>query len=278
MALKLSIFTTLTNPEKRSDLWREALACYRDLADELVIVDGGNSYDAVEKYSNIYLYHEWPKEFSWPFIGEQFQRGYEACTGDWVIHCDLDMIFHERDFGRIREAFREYNSSPAISFYKWQFILPDRYNLKSRLLLAVNKGKFGDKIRFDSGGDLCQPSYNGDQLLLQDMPQSGVPFYNYEKVLKTKTQIMDDQGRMERAYKRHFGHYQLAKNDTDSSAFQGWLQMQYGRLNKPHEKIPLTAHPKYMQETLKNLQPGQFGYSAFGFIEGNSYAQGTLLS
>ena len=33
---KLSIATSYTNPEKRMDPWREALACYEDLADEVV--------------------------------------------------------------------------------------------------------------------------------------------------------------------------------------------------------------------------------------------------
>ena len=33
----LSIFTTMTNPEKRNDPWREALDCYKDFADEVVI-------------------------------------------------------------------------------------------------------------------------------------------------------------------------------------------------------------------------------------------------
>ena len=33
---KLSIATTYTNPEERMDPWKEALACYEDLADEVV--------------------------------------------------------------------------------------------------------------------------------------------------------------------------------------------------------------------------------------------------
>ena len=36
--MKISIFTSMTNPEERGDPWREALNCYKDLADELIIV------------------------------------------------------------------------------------------------------------------------------------------------------------------------------------------------------------------------------------------------
>jgi glycosyltransferase involved in cell wall biosynthesis len=266
--MKISIFTTATNPERRGDLYKQAIRCYQDLADEVVVVNGGQ--EITEHYDIKYVNYKWRKEFDWKFIGQQFQRGYEACTGDWVIHCDLDYIFHERDFGRIKQALKDYPNAPAVSFYKWQFILPDRYNLKSRLIIAVNKAKFGDKIKFDSGGDLCQPSFNGEQLELSDMPQAGVPFYNYEKILKTKDQIIDDVGRMERAYYTRFDSWLYSKDGSDKSAYEGWLRMQYGRLNKPQAFIPLSDHPKYMQETIKNLKPEQFGYDGLGF-ERNRY-------
>ena len=36
--MKISIFTTMTNPEKRMDPYKEALKCYEDFADEIIIV------------------------------------------------------------------------------------------------------------------------------------------------------------------------------------------------------------------------------------------------
>ena len=36
--MKLSIFTSMTNPEQRKDPWKEATKCYEDFADELTIV------------------------------------------------------------------------------------------------------------------------------------------------------------------------------------------------------------------------------------------------
>ena len=58
--MKISVFTTYTDPEKRNDPWKEALNCYEDFADE-VVVTGQN----------------WPYEFSWELIGETFQEGFE---------------------------------------------------------------------------------------------------------------------------------------------------------------------------------------------------------
>lgn len=245
----VGIFTTITEPEKRGDNWADAYSCYESFADELVVIDGKDT---------------WPEEFSWELIGEHFQKGYKQCHADWVIHMDVDFIFHERDFGRIRQALRDYPNSPAVSFYKWQMCQPDHYNLKSRLVLAVNKSAFGNRIKFNGGGDLCQPTLDGKDMKLDEIPQAGVPFYNYEKLTKTKAQIMDDVGRMDRAYKRYFGKWLYSNDGTDQSAYKGWLKMMIGRNNKPSQYIKLEDHPSFVQDTIANLKPDQCGYSIFG--------------
>lgn len=280
--MKLSIFTTATNPSSRGDLEQPAMKCYTELADEIVYVDGSGDLpnDNITKHNETThgyrtdlkeLHYKWPKEFSWEFIGQQFQRGYEACTGDWVIHADLDYIFHERDFRAIRMACENNPDVPALSFWKFQFVLPDRYNLKSRLVIAVNKRKYGDRIKFDSSGDLCQPSLDGRYISPDDVPEAGIPFYNYEKILKTRQQISDDQGRMERAYFRRFGTFQMGSDGSNDSAYNRWVEAQRGKLRKPQKFIKLSDHPKYMQETIKNLTVDQWGYSGHGFLEENKY-------
>lgn len=269
--MKLSVFTTVTRPKPRGDNVDDALRCYHELADEVVIVNGLHNATPVFRDEKKVIVSPWPKEFSWPLIGHQFQRGYEESNGDWVIHADLDFLFHEEDFEAIRQACIDNNDQPAFSMLKRQFILPDRFNLKSRLVVAVNKGKFGDRIRFDSGGDLCQPSLDGKYIEPGTVPDLSIPIWNYEKLLKTKRQIAEDQGRMERAYSRHFLKYQMGSDGTNEGAFAKWLAAQIGKFNKPQEKIPLSDHPKYVQETIKNLKPEQWGYSGFGELGVNSY-------
>lgn len=269
--MKLSIFTTVTNPINRGDAYHEAINCYKDLADEVVVVNGGGQ---ITNYLGVtYVNRNWPEEFDWPFIGEQFTRGYKACTGDAVIHADLDFIFHEKDFEDIRNAAQLMldNNLPAMTFYKYQFVLPDRYNLKSRLVIMVNKRDYGDRIKFDSSGDLCQPSIDGRYLSPDSVPQSKIGFYNYEKLLKTKAQVMDDVGRMERAYKKHFHYTQYGSNGTDKDAYKHWIDAQIGKFNKPQQHVRLEDHPKYVRETINNLKPEQFGFNGHGKLEGNDY-------
>lgn len=282
--MKLGIFTTCSSPISRGDLFRQALDCYADLADEFWVVDGkpinkinDGAQLKIAEYKNArVLFHKWPVEFSWEFIGRQFQRGYEASTGDWVIHADLDFLFHERDFNNIHRTLKLFPEAPAVSFWKYQFYLPDRYNVKSRLVIAVNKRAFGNRIRFDSGGDLCQPSLDGLEIKPYMIPEARIPIYNYEKLTKTREQVIDDVGRMDRAYQRHFGKWLYSEDGTPESAFDGWMRMAKSRFLKPSQKIELTDHPIYIQETIKNLTPDHFGFSGFGLFEVNQYAKDSL--
>lgn len=251
--MKLGAFITTTRPLERGDTFIPCLYSARGLVDKVKVVDGRQT---------------WPQEFSWELIGEHFQRGYESLKTDWVIHLDTDFIFHERDYQAIREALDP--DSLALSFWKYQFILPDRYNLKSRLVIAVNKGKYGDRIKFDSGGDLCQPSLDGNEIKPDHVPEARVPFYNYEKLTKTKEQITDDVERMDRAYHRRFGKWLYSNEGV--GAYEGWYEMVKGRFSKPQQHIRLEDHPKVMQEVIKGLTPDQFGYNGFGLIEGKVYA------
>lgn len=271
--MKLSIFTTMTNPEARGDHYKESLDCYQNLADEVIVINGGDpitlSGDKLTFYDN-----PWEKEFHWKKISEAFQKGYDCSTGDWVIHADLDFLFHERDFALIREMLENLSDEPALSFWKYQFILPDRYIIKSRLAIAVHKRKFGNSIKFDGGGesDLCQPSLDGKYLNPRYLREARIPFYNYEKMTKTKEQVMDDCGRMDRAYYRQFGEYQLSKDGSDEQAFEGYMDMLIGRLKKPQEELDISIHPRFIQDTIRNLTSDQMGYSLFGYEE-NRYVQ-----
>lgn len=264
----LSIFTTIKEPSRRGDMIRQALDCYTELADEVVVVNGGRSRLEDPRVKEIS--YRWPTEFDWPFIGEQFQRGYEACSGDWVIHADIDMVYHEDKFQEIKSLLNRYSEFPAVSFAKRQFILPDRYGVKSRLIVAVNKGKFGNRIRFDSGGDLCQPSLDGEYILPGSVPDLKVHIWNYECLLKTKEQLLEDKGRFARAWQSHFGRYKLGGPDNES-AYNEWLKMVEGRYRNPQQVLELYQHPKYMQHTIRDLKPEQWGYNGFGLVERTSY-------
>lgn len=281
--MKLSIFTTMTYPQDRQDAYVEAIASYLDLADEVVIVDGCTSDDFAsqahkrECWNDIFklpgseriniVHSYWPEEFEWDYIGKQFQKGYEACTGDWVIRADLDYIFHEKDMPRIRLMLDHGQYEFAFCFWKYQFLLVDRYQIKSRPVIAVNKKMYGDNIHFDGGGDLCQPTLNGVVLVSDDVPEIKVPVYNYDFCFKDEKTIRKDFPRFSRAWYRTFKNYGIGGLSEEES-FDYFKHMMVGRYTgRGHEEIKLKDHPKYIQGQLRKLAPNKFGHSMFGWVD-----------
>ena len=125
MSNNLSIFTTMTNPEERGDPWKEALDCYNSLADEVVVVG-----------------EEWPYEFKFDHIGKTFQQGFEESSGDWVIKMDIDTVFHENDFDKLRSYLYKYKDVPGLCLTKKQIFTPERFHTKARMCFVLNKKKF----------------------------------------------------------------------------------------------------------------------------------------
>ena len=127
--MKLSIFTTITNPIERQDAYMEAIESYLAIADEVVVVDGGSidgSYENIALSSAEIKNYIWPKEWEWEQLPRSLNVGLKACTGDWVIKADIDYIFHEKDRGELRRQLESLGDFPVANFYKWQFLLVDR--------------------------------------------------------------------------------------------------------------------------------------------------------
>lgn len=277
--MKISAFITISNPIERQDPFQECLKNMLDFADEVVVVDGGQegkidtifkALESKKRNVNVKIVNNyWPENFDWKFIGEQFNRGYEACTGDWVFRFDADYQIHENDFQSIRDYLKTCDA-PACTMPKKQFLLVDRYRIKSLTPIAYNKGKYGNRIKLNAGGDLCAPSLDGIELkksLRSDRISNEyemltilypnckyIPFWNYDFSFKTKEVIEKDWKRFRRAWEKQF-----------KSDFGEFLPMMIGRLNnKGWQKCDINEHPKYIQNKIKNITKEQFGFDVWG--------------
>lgn len=235
----------MTNPEERMDPWEEALECYNDFADE-VIVTG----------------KDWPYNFSWDHIGKTFQEGLEKSTGDWCIRMDLDYFFHENDFDYIKYFIKKNNDYPAVAFLKKQFFTPDRYQLQSKICIAVNKKKFPE-IKLNGGGDLCFPTLNNELIDVNKIPICKKPIWNYDMMFKTKDIISEERLRFGKAWFDYFGNWGIFGGSTEEEAFNAWFNWIQSKYRKHVFNINFEDHPKYIKEKLLNLDEGQFGYSCF---------------
>ncbi len=245
--MKLSVCTTMTDPESRRDPWKEALECYEDLADEIVIT-GDN----------------WKYEFSWEQIGKFFQEGFDKATGDWVLRMDLDYFFHENDIYKIRKFLNSNSQEPVVAFPQYQIFSPDRYQVKTKLCIALNKKMF-PQIKLNGGGDLCQPTLNGNQLLHENAVNLNTPIFQYDSVFRTKEIISEDRARFAKAWNTYFGNYGTRGGPEPNQAFDAWFEMIKERYLYHVFKIDIDSHPKYIKERLIDINEDEFGYDLFGY-------------
>ena len=236
----------MTDPEKRGDPWKEALNCYNCFSDELIVVG-----------------EDWPEEFKFSQIGEYFQQGFDKCTGDWVLRMDIDYFFHERDINKLLNILKKYENSPVIFFPQYQFFTPNRFHLKTRLGIAVNKKRFPN-IKFNGGGDLCLPTLDDKILNYDDNPRTRIPIFQYDSMFRTKEIISRDRARFARAWFREFNNYGDRGGPDEESAYNAWFEMIEKKYIFHTNKIRLDRHPKFILNKLESLDETQFGFNAFG--------------
>ena len=161
---------------------------------------------------------------------------------------------------------KKYSTSPAIAFPQYQFFTPDRYQLKTKICLALNKKKFPE-IKLNGGGDLVLPTLDNKLIEVSDVPNSRIPIYQYDSTFRTKKIIAEDRARFARAWYRQFGNYGNRGGETPELAFEAWFSMIKRRYAKLLLEFKMKNHPKYICDDLNNLKQEEFGYSAFGLSE-----------
>ncbi len=247
--MKLSIFTTYTNPEERGDPWKEALSCYESIADE-IIVTGSN----------------WPYEFKWEQIGKTFQEGLEKSTGDWSLRMDIDYFIHEKDFKKLNYLLIKYKNFPVVSFPQYQFFTSNRFDVKTRLCIAVNK-KFKQDIKLNGGGDLCLVTFKNKLVDPKKVPSMEIPIYQYDSMFRTKDMIAKDRSRFARAWHKQFRTFGDRGGPDNKSAYEAWYEDIKRKYPRHINKIDFKKHPRFIKDKLLNLDKEQFGYDAFGLKE-----------
>lgn len=237
----ISIFTTITDPIRRQDPVHEALACYNEVADEVVLVDGGNG----DFLSDVKVVDsDWPYDFSFELIGQQFQKGYEACKGDWAIKMDLDTFIHEDDIEKLKQILDYAKDDPAICFVKMNWVKDNLFLPKSRVIFAINKKKCGDHITWDASDTKSKPAYDGQEFR-ENKLLNAIPIYNYHFAFKCKEQIVEDRYRFAKAWERMTGS-KAWRPQTPQSAYEHFITETKERYKKYKNDLVQVDHPKYV--------------------------------
>lgn len=292
--MTLSIHTTVTDPEQRQYPWREAIASYCDLADEVIVIDGSKSDDVsrwcleFETENNIELGKirvmklPWPERYTQKEFPIHLNAGLNACTMDWALKMDIDHIIHEKSITRWRQTLDMNADKDFLTFGKLTVI--DRFSatLKSKLPFLLNR-KLRPEVQYgiDSAevyNDWSWPVipngyYQGDQRIpigtaLEEDASRYIrqEIWNYDYFFRTKGVSKYLFARAAEGYWKQTG--KALWGATDEQAWQVFINQSEARKAKDKRPITVEDHPKYIRERVRNLRPDQFGHSHWN----NNYA------
>jgi glycosyltransferase involved in cell wall biosynthesis len=161
--MKISAFTCTLNPEYWCFPYQEALRCYLDCFDEVVVVDGGSTDGSLEKIKTIsdkikIVHLPWPWNYEQREYSLHYNFGFDNCTGDWAFKLDCDWIFHETDFAAMRTALEwrnEDKSVMAINMPKLSMLNRNEFHRKGKMVNGIHMKYYRGKIK--SGVDINNP-------------------------------------------------------------------------------------------------------------------------
>lgn len=279
--MKLSILATITDPIKRQDRFEEAINCYTEIADEVVIVDGSNPQflqsDSSRNLKVVYMM--WPEEWNWVELPRHLNAGLKECTGDWVLKLDIDQFIHQKDVDELRRQLENAPISAGVAtMQKMSFTYNDKYYQKGRnqiILRRVDGIMFGRNSYQET--DLCYPIYKtGEEDILDDngkviytLPvgysliahDTRLRYWNYDYFFKTKEFTRKEFWRFSRAYYRYYKKWSFGGDEEGS--FKKFIDMMEGRYRVSPYTADMKTHPKWIRQQIELLKPEQFGYNGW---------------
>lgn len=253
--MKISIFTTITNPDYWQYAWKEALDCYGAFADEVIVVDGKD---------------DWPYEWHWSELPKHIQKGFEQCTGDVAIKMDIDYLLHDIDFDRLKLHLIDFWESDlkVAAGVKLTILNKNKGYQKARLPIIVNM-KYKDEIAWGIDDtrktDWCFPilkEYQDEFAVwhgktINPVYDTGINIYNYDYFFRTEEKAKEAFWRFSKAWNRATGDWSWGK--TEEEALEVFKKQLYGRLKNQY-LLDIKQHPKFISERIKNLKPEELGY------------------
>lgn len=284
--MKTSLITTCSpSAPHRNDPWKEAIRCYLDFADEVVVVVGDKpGMNLIAREFNdkkLKLIHQdWPYKWNWSQLPKALNEGLDNATGDAIIRTDIDYFIHHADNEWFKIYLEAFIKSGAYTARTIKFNVVNRYfgMIKSRIPNIIN-GKLKDKIRFGKAAnkrtDWTEPLLNiggcrkprFETITDANTPMFRVRMYNYDYFFSKEEDVKEEFWRFAQAYS--------TKDDLDEKdkyswgkdkeqAWGYWKQMMEGRIRRSSEKILI--HPKHIQAKIDSMEKGMFGYDNFELI------------
>ena len=307
--VKISAFCLTTNSIKNGYPFIESIKSWLPTVDELLVIDGGSTDGTIEAIQSINdskiriisdEHTKWEENWSYSRMGKNFDRGYQEATGDVVIKFDTDYILHEMSWNKSKNVHKSFRKDCeqlvnqkkiALTFTRFNFILIDRYHVKSKKTLGVNKTEAlmrGYDIHY--GLDLDKWGW-GYEPVNSRFVENGIHFgdmvrtrydsiaaygqlFNYDFALSDLETLKKIRFRHERAVQlqRSFTYKRISQPVPEialENVTPEWVYRKYEKNNfdifdsLELHCVELTEHPEIIQDRIKKLTSKIQGYSGF---------------
>ena len=251
----------------------EAITSFLPVCDEIVVVVDPYSHDGTEELIRK-TFDEKVRVVSMPFDLEHWGRiswglqktaGYLACRGDCVLMFDADGILHEKDIEKTKEAtakFMAQTERPVAHWTKYRFYGPKNYFFQPKHYGIFNKKFLGDKLDFfdNTKGAVSLRRFTDDEPSMRMM--FGVTLFGYEHTFDTppiyEKKLWEYGKMLDRAQKldRQLGDF-----------VERQIKQARERMARTNKSMEIEQHPKVIQERLRSLTSGQYGFNYFYLMD-----------
>lgn len=178
--MKISFFTTATEPFKYKYPIIESIKSIIPLADEIIIIYGRQEYESEKQLLElspiikIINTNKWNEEWKYDTMTEHLNIGLDNCTGDICIKFDIDFIFSPTNKEKFTNQFKNTINQhhvyylPRINFMNKKYgslYKKGLYAINTTLLKKDNK-KYEIKIKNYANTISINNSYN--QYIISD--------------------------------------------------------------------------------------------------------------
>ena len=293
--IKISAFCLTTNNVKYQFPFIESIKSFLEVVDEMIIVDGGSTDGTVEAIQaigddRIKIIQDddtkWEDDWTYWRMGHNFNRGLQECTGEWVLKFDTDYVLNERGTARFRGECLDgrKKNKLAIAFTRLNYITANKYYIKSKKTLAINKA-LCEKTHIDLryGLDLKSWGFGYEFIDLKEYKHninfgkiirndgnfytSSLLVHNYDNVFATKEVVKEMRSRHWLAEEKQRAIICGEEFDGVDNSWNDYKKLCKTNLRKIQYDIKITGQPSIIQDKINDLMPEQQGYDCWGLIK-----------
>lgn len=288
--MRISFFTTATEPFKYKYPIIESIKSIIPLADEIIIIYGRRESESEKQLLElspiikIINTDNWNEEWKYDTMTEHLNIGLDNCTGDICIKFDIDFIFgstnKEKFINQIKKTRNRYHVYylPRINFMNKKYgsiYKKGLYAINATLLRKDNK-KFKIKIVNYTNTINIDNIYN--QHILSDKEMY---VYNFDCTFMDKETLKKKYFYWYNAYNLYYGNldlFDLLTSDLNdkTNLMNKIISKKIKKIKNKldlNEFIEIDEYPFIIQEKIDNLDETQYGYNYFGYLRELYYSK-----